>query len=141
MSVQRDGLPGRDRKGPRDAEFVFEDDGQAAAVLLINAAMLRITRRRAHPKIWIDDALGGAPPCRRSALRQRGEVTFDAIPEYAVGLHADRVARVIRLRPNRRGHKNRRGYQNRPNRCAHHVPRYNVAQSTSMTSEQSEFGI
>ena len=90
---------------PRDAEFVFEDDGQAAAILLVNAAMLRITRRRAHPKIWIDDALGGATPCRRSALRQRGEVTFDAIPEYAVGLHADRVARSIRLRPNRGGQK------------------------------------
>jgi len=107
-------------QGPRDAEFVLEDYGQAATILLVNAAMLRITRRRAHPKIWIDDALGGTARCRRTALRQRGEVTFDAIPKYAEGLHADRVARVIRLSSNWRGHKNRRSYQNRQNRCAHH---------------------
>ena len=128
-----DGLPSRSSRGlQRQVRLRFRcaqamPDKQPQ-YKLVKAAMLRITRCRGPPKIWIDDALGGAARCRRSTLRQRGEVTFDAIPKYAEGLHADRVARVIRLSPNWRGHKNRRSYQNCQNRCAHHhVPGYNAA--------------
>ena len=69
----------------KNNESVLGDEGQAAEISLVKAPMLRITRRRGRPMtiIWIDDTLSSAAPCRRSALRQRDEVTFDAFPKDA----------------------------------------------------------
>jgi hypothetical protein len=47
---------------------------------------------------WIGQALRRAARCRRVALRQRCKAAIDIAATHAVGLQADRKARIIPLR-------------------------------------------
>jgi hypothetical protein len=71
-------------------------------------------------KIWIDDAHGGAARCRRVALRQRRVAAIVIVgPPPLVNMQANRISRIVRLRPNRCRRQNRRNRQNRQSRNAH----------------------
>src|SRR5258707_12540408 len=78
--------------------------------LIRSAGDPRATEKR------IGDALGGAARCRLGALPLRDITAIDIAAVEAIGLHADRIVRIIGLGLYWRRHQDRRDREDRRSR-------------------------